>query len=228
MKILIVKDEEPVLKDIEFYLRIRYPEAAVLTAIKEYEVIKVIEAENPDLVILTAPAQNNNHCDLVCQIRLISTVPLLVMTDGHDVENAMVLEAGADDYITKPPNPVELLARINALLRRTHGFGLNHNRKLCIGSLVIDVDRHDVSVSGKMVKLTPIEHTLLVELAKNEGQVLPHRVLLEKVWGSGYVGDHAFIKKYIYRLRCKLEPDPHNPRMFLYERGIGYRFMRPG
>jgi two-component system KDP operon response regulator KdpE len=139
----------------------------------------------------------------------------------------MVLEAGADDYIPKPFSPIELIARVTALFRRTHGFDFKCDHAFSAGKLTINFSTREVSLSGRPVRLTPREYGLLSELAQNEGRVLHHSLLLEKVWGSEYIADYTFIKKYIYRLRCKLEPDPENPRMLLSERGIGYRFVRP-
>ncbi len=143
------------------------------------------------------------------------------------MDRARGLEAGADEYVTKPFSPIELLARVRALLRRTQRIGFKREHLLSMGSeLAINFSTHEVLVSGKRVKLTPIEYNLLAELVRNEGRVLTHHALLEKVWGSEYTNDPNFVKKYIYRLRSKLEPNASDPQLLLNERGIGYRFIR--
>jgi len=227
MKVLVIEDQQ-VVRDISFCLQVRYPEAIIVSAAKGLKGIEMIVTETPDLVMAASSLPDIEAQDLISKIRQFSAVPLLILTEGQsDIDRAMVLEAGADDYISKPFSPIELIARVTALLRRTYGLGFKRGDTLFIGGLTINFGTHEVLLSGRQVKLTPIEYGLLVELAKNEGSVLPHGLLLEKVWGSVYVNDHTFVKKYIYRLRCKLEPDPDNPQMILSERGIGYRFVRP-
>ena len=116
---------------------------------------------------------------------------------------------------------------MNILPRRTQGLGFKPERLVSIsGELSINFTTHEVFLSGKRVKLTPIEYHLLSELVRNEGRVLTCSALLEKVWGSEYVNDPSFVKKYIYRLRAKLEPDAKKPQMLLTERGVGYRLVR--
>jgi len=144
------------------------------------------------------------------------------------MDRARGLEAGADDHVNKPFSPIELLARIKALLRRTQGLGFKGGSLVSIGSeLTINFATREVFLSDKQVKLTPIEYHLLSELVRNEGRVLTHNSLLEKVWGSEYVNDTGFTKRYIYRLRKKLNDDPGNPRMIHTEHGVGYKFIRP-
>jgi DNA-binding response OmpR family regulator len=228
MKVLIIEDDQQVVSHVSFSLAVRYPEVVTVSSSQWQGVIELIETELPDLVIVSSSLPEINANDLIGRIRQFFDVPLLVLIEGEsDIERAMVLEAGADDYITRPFSPIELVARVTALFRRTRGLGFRHDHTFSAGELTINFSTRDVSLSGRSVRLTPREYGLLTELAQNEGRVLPHSVLLEKVWGSEYADDHAFIKKYIYRLRCKLEPDPENPRMLLSERGIGYRFVRP-
>ena len=143
------------------------------------------------------------------------------------MDRAKGLEAGADEYIIKPFGPIELLAHIRALLRRTQGLGFKPGRLVSIGELTINFTTHETFLSGRRVRLTPVEYNLVSELARNEGRVLTHRALMEKVWGSEYTDELSFIKKYIYRLRSKLEADASKPQMILTERGIGYRFIKP-
>jgi two-component system KDP operon response regulator KdpE len=228
VKILIVEDKERLVKDITYCLAVRYPDAIIVSTVKGSDGIEMIDTEVPDLVIVASSPPDMNTLDLINRIRQFSDVPLLTFVDGQsDIDRAMTLEVGADDFVPVPFSPIELIARVKALLRRTSRLGYKREQALSAGNLTIDLDTREVSISGRKVKLTPLEYGLLVELARNEGKVLPHRVLLEKVWGSEYISDYTFLKKYIYRLRCKLEPDPDNPQMFLCERGVGYRFVKP-
>jgi two-component system KDP operon response regulator KdpE len=228
VKILIVEDEKRLIKDITFYLAVPYPEAIIISTSKGQKGIEMIETEMPDLVMVASSLADTDILDFINKVRQFSDVPLLIFTEGEsDIDRAMVLEAGADDYITKPFSPIELIARVKALIRRIQGLGFKREQAFCAGGLNINFCTREVSLSGRQVRLTPREYSLLAELTRNEGKVLPHRFLLEKVWGSEYIDDHTFVKKYIYRLRCKLEPDPDNPQMFMSERGIGYRFVRP-
>jgi len=228
VKALVVAEEKQVIKDIAFCLAVRYPEIIIVSSSRWQEGIDLIKPELPDLIIVSSSLPGINATDLVSKIRQFSDVPLLVLIDGEsDIDRAIVLEAGADDYIPRPLSPIELVARVTALLRRTHGPGFKHDHSLCVGRLTINISTREVSISGRQIRLTPHEYNLLLELAQNEGRVLPNSLLLEKVWGPEYTADYTFIKKYIYRLRCKLEPDPENPKMFLSEWGVGYRFVRP-
>lgn len=228
MKVLIIEDDQQVVSNIAFCLAVRYPEVVTVSLSQWQKGIELIEAELPDLIIVSSSLPEINITDLIGQIRQSFDVPLLVLIEGEsDIDRAMVLEVGADDYIHKPFSPIELIARVTALFRRTQGLGFKHDHTFSAGALTINFSTRDVSLSGRSVRLTPHEYSLLSALAQNEGRVLPHSLLLEKVWGSEYIDDHAFIKKYIYRLRSKLEPDPDSPRMLLSERGVGYRFVRP-
>lgn len=228
MKVLIIEDEERLVKDISFCLTVRYPESTIISSAKWLKGVEMIETEMPDLVIVSSSLPNVDATKLISQIRQFSDVPLLVLIEGeNDIDRAMALEAGADDYIPKPFSPIELIARVKALLRRTHGLGYKQEQMFSAGGLVMNFSTREVAVDGREVKLTPREYGLLVELVRNEGRVLPHRVLLEKVWGSEYTNDYGFVKKYIYRLRSKIELDPVNPQMILSERGVGYKFAKP-
>jgi len=207
---------------------VRYPEAIIVSASEGSKGIEMIETESPDLVMADSSIPDIDTLDLVGKIREFSDIPLIILSEGEtDMDRARGLEAGADEYVTKPFSPIELLARVRALLRRTQRIGFKRERLFSMGSeLTINFSTHEVLVSGKQVKLTPTEYNLLSELVRNEGRVLTHHALLEKVWGSEYTNDPSFVKKYIYRLRSKLEPNARDPQLLLTERGIGYRFIR--
>jgi two-component system KDP operon response regulator KdpE len=191
--------------------------------------VDIVEAESPDLVIMDPNLPDVDGFDVVTQIRGFSDVPLILLsTRDGEIEKARGLELGADDYIIKPFNPIDLLARVRAVLRRSHMPQLKNGAASFVSNgLSIDFATRQVMVHGEPVSLTPIEYNLLAYLVRNEGKVLPHRALLEKVWGPECTGDTAFLKKYVYRLRIKLHDDSRNPRMLLTERGIGYRFAKP-
>ena len=190
--------------------------------------IELVETESPDLVMVDSCLPDIDTLDLVSTIREFSDVPLIILYEAEtDMDRAKGLEAGADEYVIKPFSPIELLARVRALLRRTQGLGFKPERLVSIGGeLTINFTTREVILSGMRVKLTPVEYHLLSELVRNEGRVLTHRVLLEKVWGSEYTDDFSFVKKYIYRLRSKIEPDASKPQMLLTERGVGYKFVK--
>ncbi len=228
MKVLVIEDKQPVVKDIIFCLQVRYPEVIVISVADGSKGIETIAIESPDLVMVDSALPDTDTLELVSKIREFSDVPLIILSEAEtDIDRAKGLEMGADEYITKPFSPIELLARVRALLRRTQGTGFTPERSVSIGELSINFNTREVFLSGKRVRLTPIEYHLLSELIINDGKVLTHSSLLEKIWGSEYESDTSSVKKYVYRLRSKLERDVSKPQMLLTERGIGYRFIRP-
>ena len=225
---LVVEDDRKVIGDISLCLKVRYSEVTIVSAAEGLKGIEMVETESPDLVMVDSSLPDIDALDLIERIREFSDVPLIMLCEvDTDMDRAKGLEAGADEYIIKPFGPIELLAHIRALLRRTQGLGFKPGRLVSIGELTINFATHEAFLSGRRVKLTPVEYNLLSELVRNEGRVLTHRVLMEKVWGSEYADECSFIKKYIYRLRSKLESDASKPQMILTERGIGYRFIKP-
>ncbi len=228
MRVLVIDDDQRVVRDVSFCLLVRYPDVSVVSVTNGAQGLEMIETEWPDVVMASSSLPDMDILDLVNKIRDFSDAPLIILSEMEtDMDRARALEAGADEYITKPFSPMELLARVKALLRRTQGLGFKQGHVATFGStLSIDFDTHEVLLSGERVNLTPIEYHLLAELARNEGRVLTHHVILDKVWGSECGNESSSIKKYIYRLRCKLECDASKPQMLLTERGIGYRFVR--
>ena len=228
MKVLIIGDNAA--KDISFFLQLRWQNAIVLSAVDGSKGIELVEAEAPDLVVADFCLPDMNGLDLVAKVREFSDVPLVITVDQETggMERSKVLEAGADDYITKPFSPVDLLAKVNALFRRAYatGFGRDH-LPLVSGDLTITSSTREVLLSGEAIKLTPHEYNLLAELVRNEGRVLTNRTLLAKVWGAEYGDDSGILKKYICCLRHKLGDDAQHPRMIFSERGLGYKFVRP-
>ena len=228
MKVLVVEDNQQVVRDVSFCLNVRYPDVTVLSVTEGARGIELIETESPDLVMVASSLPDMETLEVVSKIREFSDVPLMVLSEEEtDLERAKVLEMGADEYIAKPFSPIELLAKVRALLRRVQGLGFKSERLVSIGNeIAINFATRELFVSGKRVNLTPTEYHLLTELVRNEGRVVTHNVLLEKVWGSEYINDPSFVKKYVYRLRSKIEPDVKKPQMLITERGIGYKFSR--
>jgi len=230
MRVLVIEDNQQVVKDISFCLQVRYPDVNVIAVAEGQRGIELVEVESPDLVIVDSSLSDITTLDLISKIREFSDVALIVISEEQDAfERAKELEMGADDYIIKPFSPIEFLAKIRALLRRIDGNGFKPQRLVTIGNeLAINFATEEVFLSGNRLKLTPTEFHLLSELVRNEGRVLTHSTLLEKIWGSEYVEDPSAVKKYIHRLRSKIEPDINNPQMIITERGIGYRFTKIG
>jgi DNA-binding response OmpR family regulator len=231
MRFLIVEESNQVVKDITFCLQVRYPDAFFSAINNGKEAIQMIESEDVDLVMLDSSISDMDHLTFISGIRELSDVPLFVLYEREtDFDRAKGLDAGADEYISLPFSPIELLAKINSILRRSQTASQKDQAVISVGDiLVINPSNREVLLSGKRVNLTPTEYRLLIELVRSEGRVLTHETLLEKVWGSRYSYDRdaSFIKTYIYRLRSKIEYDANNPRMLISERGIGYKFVRP-
>ena len=174
----------------------------------------------PDVVLLDVMLPGMNGVDVCRRIRNESDVPIIMLTartDTVDVVNG--LEAGADDYVTKPFKPVELVARVRARLRR----GDDAPETVHIGDLVIDLAAHSVRRGDESISLTPLEFDLLLALARKPWQVFSREVLLEQVWGYRHAADTRLVNVHVQRLRSKIEKDPENPEIVLTVRGVGYK-----
>ena len=228
MKALVIDDDTRSTKDVTFCLQVRYPDIEVVAVVKGQRGIELLDNESPDIVLLGSSLPDMSTLDIIKKIREFSDVALIVLSEKQtDLERAEELENGADDYIIKPFSPIELLAKVSALLRRIQGLGFKPHRRVTIGTeLSINFSTREVFLAGERLNLTPTEYHLLSELVRNEGKVLTHSTLLEKVWGSEYKDDPSFVKKYVHRLRSKIEPDASNPQMIINERGVGYRFIK--
>jgi two-component system KDP operon response regulator KdpE len=163
------------------------------------------------------------------EIRRFSDVPVLMLTvRGEDTDVAKGLELGADDYITKPFSHIELIARVQAVLRRAQGLNVtDEERPFTSGKLSVDFGRNEVTLGGQSVKLTSTERKLLYYLIRNEGRILSHESLLAKVWGDTYVDARDLLRVHIQHLRQKLEDNAETPNIIVTEHGIGYKFIRP-
>jgi two-component system KDP operon response regulator KdpE len=224
-KRILLAEDEVVLRDfVSRNLRARGFE--VLEASNGLEAIAVWEREDPHLLILDIMMPRMDGLEVCRRVREHSAVPIIVLT-ALDVESEKVsaLDLGADDYLTKPFGVEELLARVRAVLRRTHWetIPLTGGIKQ-FGDLEIDLAGHIVRLRGAEVRLSQTEFALLEQLITKAGKVLTHRMLLQSIWGPEYGGEAEYLRVYINRLRQKLEPDPAHPRYFLTEPGVGYRF----
>ncbi len=198
----------------------------VLTASDGKQAIEQIEAHQPDLVLLDVMMPKMDGFSVCQRVREFSTVPIIIVTArGQDQDKIRGLDLGADDYLTKPFSVDELLARVRAVLRRTH-YTANENAAArttaTFGELSIDFSQHLVTRAGKEVTLTPTEYRIISYLAQNAGRVVTQDLLLEHVWGSEYVGESHMLQVNVNRLRRKLEADPTHPRYILTKVGIGY------
>jgi two-component system alkaline phosphatase synthesis response regulator PhoP len=184
----------------------------------------------PDLMILDLMLPGGVDGLEVCRAvrRMLTYVPIIMLTARtEDVDKVVGLELGADDYITKPFNTRELIARVRAVLRLAYSHAtMEEPDRLRIDQLEIDLTGRTVTVGGQSVDLTPKEFDLLVFLAEHPGRVFGRETLLEKVWGYDYLGDSRTVDVHVQRLRRKLEEDPHHPRYLLTVRSIGYKFTR--
>ncbi len=227
-RLLIIDDDTTLVAALEMYLaREGY---TVHLAGNGTEGLKSFYALRPDLVILDVMMPQMDGWETCRRIRELSTVPIIMLTaKGMETDRVMGLKLGADDYVPKPFSLKELVARIEAILRRTRRSETPSKPGVLYVSsdLVIDSERWEVMRNGEPVDLTSTELRLLFYLAENAGHVLSHQQLLEQVWGPEYVDNVDYTKLYIWRLRQKIEDDPSSPRHILTERGIGYRMARP-
>ena len=222
-RILTVEDDERIRTSVR--LALEDEGWTVEEAASGEDALNAFTREAADVVLIDIMLPGIDGFDVCRAIRRVSDVPIVMVTaraDTHDVVAG--LEAGADDYLTKPFAPKELSARIRALLRRARSVDPGAPQ-MVFGDLEIIPEEGVVRLAGTDVHLTKTEFRLLVELATNPGRVLSREVLLERVWGYGYFGDGRLVDVHIRRLRTKIEPDPANPRCVVTIRGLGYKLQ---
>jgi len=221
--VLVVDDEPQFLRALTTSLRAAGYD--VETATTAADALTKVGLAPPDAVILDLVLPDRRGTDVTREIRTWSDVPIVVVSAvGEEAEKIAALDAGADDYVTKPFAIGELLARLRAALRRSGGPG---STVIEIGSIRVDLEKHDVSVDGHRVHLTPREFELMRLFAQNEGKLLTHRTILREVWGPAYQSESSYLHVHISQLRRKIEPDPTRPRYLLNEPGAGYRLVDP-
>jgi two-component system, OmpR family, KDP operon response regulator KdpE len=221
-RVLVVDDERQILRALRIILRDAGFEVA--TAGTAREALDALAIRPPDAAILDLILPDGNGVDICSSIREWSEMPVIVLSAvGEESEKVRALEAGADDYVTKPFGPDELIARLRAALRRARP-GAPDEPVLRAPGLELDVAAHRVSVDGREVHLTPTEYELLRVLMQQRGRLMTHRALLAEVWGSGYENDTQVLRVHVANLRRKIEPEPAAPRYVLTDPGVGYRF----
>jgi DNA-binding response OmpR family regulator len=225
--ILVVDDDPRLLR----LVRVNLERAGfqVNTATNGPAALDQLDLEPPDVVVLDITMPGMDGFAVTQRIREISGVPIIMLTAmGEQSQKVRGLEMGADDYLTKPFDPDELVARVRALLRRSKSSGTEEvQHSIHAGQLEIDFVRHKVVRDGQQIKLTPTEYKLLQHLAQQAGKLIPHSDLLSKVWGPEYRDETGYLWVYIRSLRQKLEEDPSNPQYIISEPGFGYRFQVP-
>jgi two-component system KDP operon response regulator KdpE len=222
--ILVVDDEKPLRDFVRRNLEIRGYKAP--TASNGIEALQIFQSKKINLVILDLMMPRLDGLDTIRRIRQDSQVPIIVLSAlGEEEDKIRALNLGADDYLTKPFGVGELLARVQAVLRRTTWTDTpKGSARLVMGEIVVDFERHEVTVQGLPIELTPTEYHLLVYLMENAGKVLSHQMILQHVWGPEYGPESEYLRVYIGRLRQKIEADPTHPRYLITQRGFGYSF----
>jgi two-component system KDP operon response regulator KdpE len=222
--VLIVDDEKSLRDFVRRNLEVR--SFNTLTAANGLEALALFNTHAVDLVILDVMMPRMDGLETIRRIRQGSLTPIIVLSAlGEEADKIRALNLGADDYLTKPFGVGELLARLQAVLRRTQWTESPVRQgRLVRGEITADLERHAVRLNGELIELTPTEFNLLVYLMEHAGKVLPHQTILQHVWGPEYGSESEYLRVYIGRLRQKVEEDPSNPRYLITERGIGYRF----
>ncbi|MDH5508492.1 MAG: response regulator transcription factor [Anaerolineae bacterium] len=225
-EILLIDDDESLTELLKSYLENQGH--SVRVGVNGSEGLRALYAKKPDLVVLDVTMPVKNGWDTIEKIREVSHVPVIMLTardEEYDILHGFAL--GADDYITKPFSFAQFAARINAVLSRAERQNQHGGEQIKEGDLIIDMRTRQVWRGKKQIGLTPTEFKLLTTLMKRSGEVVSPQELVKDVWGAEYAGEVGHVRRYIWHLRKKLEPDPENPKYVHNERGYGYRFQAP-
>jgi len=222
-RVLVVDDEPQILRALQ--LKLNGAGYTVDTAATASEARIKASMRPPEAIILDVLLPDGRGTDVCRELRSWSQVPILVLSAvGEEQEKIAALDAGADDYVTKPFSGDELLARLRAALRRTRP---STRPVVEVGDLRIDLERRHVTMDGEEIQLTPIEYDLLRLLAENEGKLMTHPTILREIWGPAYAEESNYLHVYVSHVRRKIEPDPARPRYILNQPGVGYRLVDP-
>jgi two-component system KDP operon response regulator KdpE len=222
--VLVVDDELQILRGLKVILRQAGYEVAV--AATKAEAIDAAAARPPDAMVLDLVLPDGSGVDVCREVRGWSRLPIIVLSAvGDEREKVRALDAGADDYVTKPFSPEELTARLRAVLRRSSEP--DEGPAVEVGDLVVDLAAHRVTRAGDEIHLTPIEFSLLAALARHRGKLVTHRQLLNEVWGPQYGSETHYLRVHVAHIRAKIEPDPQRPRYLVTDPGVGYRLREP-
>ena len=220
-RVLVVDDDPRILRALQ--MKLRSEGYQVDTATTAAEARTAAAAHPPEAVILDVLLPDGRGTDVCRDLREWSTAPILILSAvGDEAEKIAALDAGADDFVTKPFSVDELLARLRAALRRT---APSSAPVLTIGQIRIDLEKRLVTAAGRPLSLTPTEYKLLRLLAQHEGKLLTHPTILREVWGPAYQEESNYLHVYVSQLRRKIEPDPARPRYLLTIPGVGYRLV---
>ena len=221
--ILVIEDDPPIRRFLRTTLTVQGYE--LVEAVTAKEGLLQATSRNPDVVLVDLGLPDGDGIDVVRHLREWSQVPIIILSArGGENDKVLGLDAGADDYLTKPFSVGELMARIRAALRRRGRGASNANEAVVTaGPISMDHPRRQVTVAGSEIHLTPIEYKLLAALLRNAGKVMTHDQLLKEVWGPSYGEEAHYLRIYIHQLRQKIEQDPARPKHLLTEVGVGYR-----
>ena len=224
-KILVVDDEERMVRFIR--LNLEHDGFQVIECFKGMQAVGLLRDKMPDLVLLDVMLPDLDGFEVLQLIREVSSIPVIMLTaKGEEEDRVKGLELGADDYVTKPFSPRELVSRVRAVLRRADQTSPSGEGVINVDEhLKIDFGRREIRLNGELVKLRPTEYRLLYHLVTNAGWVMTYDQILAKVWGYEYRDEPHYVRLYVNYLRQKLEKDPANPKYILTERGVGYRFV---
>jgi two-component system, OmpR family, KDP operon response regulator KdpE len=230
VKLLVCEDDRGVAELVTVAASMAWPNCEVVVATNGEEAIGLFKQTSPDLVVLDIEIPPPNGFEVCKRVRALSKAPV-IMISAHDAisDKVKAFNLGADDYLGKPFDPLELVMRMRALVRRASDIpadGSQASREdVVIGDFSLNMLTHEVRVNGQLVRLTSTEYRLLEEMVRHVGIVLPHDMLLRRVWGHEYAGEERYLKVFVRRLRRKLGDNTRQPRYIQTEWGVGYRFV---